>query len=612
MPMPEIFVLYVDDEPALLEIAPPFLERSGLLSVTTIDSAKKALELLKTRSFDAIVSDYQMPVMDGIEFLKKIRQQYADLPFILFTGKGREEVVVDAFNNGADAYLQKGGNPVAQFVELEQKIKINVGHWRSRQALCESEKKYRQLVENAQECIFIIQDEKIAFYNPKFIEVLANGGYTCEEYISQPYYSFVHPDDQPLLRDRYHRRITNGEKFPRYSFRVISKTGAIFWWEVDAIKIFWNGQPATLNFLRDITLEYQLREQVKESENRYQELVESLPKTVIELDKRFNVTFMNRAGREKWGFASEPVGRPVFDLVHSDDQERICRMYKQALCDNLPPGHVTTALRCDGSTFPLMVYVTQILRNNSVGGFRLVCIDISEEKKLHDRLVQVNNKLNLMCKINGHDLNNKLTALLGYLTLAKEHTENPQALAYLQKIDGVADFLRNQVRFTKTYQEIGVAEPEWQPLKEVIGRSREAHNLENIDIRVDVQDIEIYADLLLEKVFYNLFHNSLCHGKHVTVISITCKKSGKSLVVCYEDNGIGIAHEDKSRIFTCGFGKNHGLGLFLIQEILAITGISITETGEPGKGARFELSVPHGSYRFKHKEPRQARVKVTS
>ncbi|MEN6397073.1 MAG: PAS domain-containing sensor histidine kinase [Methanoregula sp.] len=309
------------------------------------------------------------------------------------------------------------------------------------------------------------------------------------------------------------------------------------------------------------------------------------------------MTFMNRAGREKWGFELEPLGRPVFDLLHIDDRNRIREMYQGALNANLPPAHETTALMCNGSTFPLVTFVTAIHRNNRIDGFRLVCIDISYEKKLHDRLVQANSKLNLMCKITLHDLNNKLTALKGYLALTKEHSDNPQAITYLQKIDDIADFLQGQVRFTKTYQEIGLTDPEWQSLKEVIKRALMAHPLENVNVRIDVQDIEVYADLLLEKVFYNLFHNSQCHGERVTAISITCKKSGQTFVICYEDNGIGIMQEDKSRIFSCGFGKNTGLGLFMIREILAITGISITETGEAGKGARFEISVPPGAYR---------------
>jgi len=116
-----ISVLYVDDEPELLDLGKVFLERSGLFSVTTAESVPQALSVLHANPIDAIVSDFQMPGTDGISFLRKIRTS-SDIPFILFTGRGREEVVIDAINNGVDFYLQKGGSSVAQFAELGHKI----------------------------------------------------------------------------------------------------------------------------------------------------------------------------------------------------------------------------------------------------------------------------------------------------------------------------------------------------------------------------------------------------------------------------------------------------------------------------------------------------------
>ena len=107
-----ISLLYIDDEPDLLDLCKLFLEREGEFSVATVTSAKSALQALSEGTFDAIISDYQMPEMDGIEFLKQVRRDFKDIPFILFTGKGREEVVIEAINNGADFYLQKGGTPV--------------------------------------------------------------------------------------------------------------------------------------------------------------------------------------------------------------------------------------------------------------------------------------------------------------------------------------------------------------------------------------------------------------------------------------------------------------------------------------------------------------------
>ena len=122
-PALRIAVLYVDDEPALLELTTHFLGRSGEFAIDTALSAKLALEKLRVHGYDVIVADYLMPEMDGIEFLKGLRAAGCTIPFIIFTGKGREDVAIEAFNSGAQFYLQKGGYPRAQFAELADMIR---------------------------------------------------------------------------------------------------------------------------------------------------------------------------------------------------------------------------------------------------------------------------------------------------------------------------------------------------------------------------------------------------------------------------------------------------------------------------------------------------------
>ena len=245
-----IRILYVDDEPGLLEIGKMFLEMSGDFSVNPIDSASAALELLKKEQFDAIISDYQMPGMDGIQFLIEVRKCFGQIPFILFTGRGREEIVLKAIDSGADLYLQKGGETGAQYAELAQKTRIVVERHAAVAALKKSEEKYRNLIENADEAIVVAQDGMLRLVNKRVIELI---GYTEQELLSMSFTDAIHTDDRAMVAERYQKRM-KGEELPtRYSFRISPKDGSVRWVEISAVVIEWEGRPATLNFLTDIT-----------------------------------------------------------------------------------------------------------------------------------------------------------------------------------------------------------------------------------------------------------------------------------------------------------------------------------------------------------------------
>ncbi|AKB78033.1 Response regulator receiver [Methanosarcina horonobensis HB-1 = JCM 15518] len=115
-------VLLVDDDPVFLELSKTFLEVFHDINSDTVESAGQALEKLDELSYDVVVSDYDMPYMDGISFLRTIRDKRIDIPFILFTGLGKEEVMSRAIENGVDSFVQKRGDPKAQYSELSQQI----------------------------------------------------------------------------------------------------------------------------------------------------------------------------------------------------------------------------------------------------------------------------------------------------------------------------------------------------------------------------------------------------------------------------------------------------------------------------------------------------------
>jgi len=133
-------VLYIDDEPTLLTLTRIYLKEEADLDVEVADSAEKGLIRLRSECFDAVISDYDMPDMDGIELLKCVRAENPSIPFIIFTGKGREEIVIEALNYGADFYLQKGGEPKPLFIELANAVKHLVRRNQAENSAIQNEK----------------------------------------------------------------------------------------------------------------------------------------------------------------------------------------------------------------------------------------------------------------------------------------------------------------------------------------------------------------------------------------------------------------------------------------------------------------------------------------
>jgi PAS domain S-box-containing protein len=224
-------------------------------------------------------------------------------------------------------------------------------------------------------------------------------------------------------------------------------------------------------------------------------------------------------------------------------------------------------------------------------------VDITDNKLSQEALTQANKKLNLLNNVTRHDILNQLTALLGYLELSRQDTTDPHLLTYLTKEEQAAHAIRNQILFTRDYQNIGVHSPQWQNIAEIVSLALASIDLHQVLVNVDMPALEIYADPLLEKVFYNLIENSIRHGERVTGITIRSDESADCLDIIMEDNGMGVPDKEKERIFRREYFKNTGFGLFLSREILAITNLTIKETGKYGHGARFIINVPREAYR---------------
>lgn len=220
-------------------------------------------------------------------------------------------------------------------------------------------------------------------------------------------------------------------------------------------------------------------------------------------------------------------------------------------------------------------------------------IDISERKRIEDALRQANRQLNLLTSITRHDIINKTTAILNSLDIIQSDYPDPDLTHLIEIVSSATEDIKTHIEFTRTYQDLGSHEPQWFRLDMLMPSSLQP----TIRLLSELRDYEIYADPMINLVFQNLLDNSVRHGQRVTCIRVTASQEGDSLCIRWEDDGVGISMDQKERIFERGFGKNTGLGLFLVREILEISGITIREAGVFGSGAMFEMVVPQGKFR---------------
>ncbi len=217
-----------------------------------------------------------------------------------------------------------------------------------------------------------------------------------------------------------------------------------------------------------------------------------------------------------------------------------------------------------------------------------------------EALYQVNKKLNLLTSITRHDINNQLIVLMAFLSLLEKKNPDTAYSEYFRKIENAATRISVMIQFTKEYESIGATAPVWQDCCILVDKAAKQSQLGKIIVNNNLPTgSEVFADPLIAKVFYNLIDNAVRYGGNITIIRFFVQKSGDDHLIVCDDDGEGILINEKEKIFERGFGKNTGLGLALSREILDITGIDISETGEPGKGARFEIKVPDGKWRFR-------------
>jgi signal transduction histidine kinase len=270
--------------------------------------------------------------------------------------------------------------------------------------------------------------------------------------------------------------------------------------------------------------------------------------------------------------------------------------------------HILVTYLVQGSISPDSVFRAIMLCIIAyIGGSLVSCVTLFREEEIRQKIElektqaayqMANKKLNILSSITRHDILNQLTVLLGYLEISQETCTDPALLEFMKKEQEAAYTIRREIEFTKDYQDIGVRAPVWHNLIALFQKMQSTFHSETVILQSALAQIEIYADPLFPRICENLIDNSIRHGEHVTSILFSSEQTGNQLTLIYQDDGVGVPDQEKENIFSRGFGKHTGMGLFLSQEILAITELSMRETGVTGKGVRFEIIIPEGSFRI--------------
>jgi len=352
--------------------------------------------------------------------------------------------------------------------------------------------------------------------------------------------------------------------------------------------------------LKDTSEQLLLTQQaLKENEEKFISIFQETPDPILIVNGSYQITEVNRWFESVFKRTRDAViGEFIDDLGINLTGDGI-----RTMMDNQGPDmhthHTEMTIRNGfGNPFTADVSISGIRIQNEPC-LMIQIHDIDEIRKAHNAVSQVNQKLQILASVTRHDILNRVMVISAYSEFMKEDVTDAETKKRVSAIIKSSDEIRNLINFTREYQELGSTEPAWQSLDQIISAPLFRNMMAGISLESSLTGLEIYADRMLEKVLYNLIENSVRHGVNLSTISLSYHlETNGELMIYYEDDGGGIISEEKAKVFKKGFGKNTGMGLFLIREILSITGMSISETGEPGKGVRFEIRVPAGMYRI--------------
>lgn len=398
-------LLYVDDEPTLLEIGTIFLERTGEFSVTTATGVEEALRSLESTSCDLVISDYQMPERDGIELLQEIRSRYPDLPFILFTGRGREEVAIRAFDLGADFYLQKGGDPLAQFAELIQKVRQAIRRRRAEDALKRREQQLNAMATNIPGVVYRLSvnpDGTISFNyiseRSRQILGLENEPTTFFDQLTE---QIVQGDQERFISSVRHAISTR--TIWEFEGQYIKPSGKKIWISAVSNPLVEMGRLVFDGVIFNNTERKRAEEARRLSEEYYRALFQYTEAATVIIEEDGIISRANEAFADLWGEPSHAIEGTLrwTEFIALDDLELVKDLHhhhhRRVSPDKIPAKYGFRFVTSQGSIRNVLIHFGSI---PGTGKSVVSLLDITEQKLAQEALILDEKRLEALVRLN--------------------------------------------------------------------------------------------------------------------------------------------------------------------------------------------------------------------
>lgn len=555
--MEKVLILIVEDEPIIGKDIQTLLQSLGYEVSEVISTGEEAIVKAVELQPDLILMDIALPgKIDGIAAVKKIKEEI-DVPIIYLTAHTEENTFDRARETEPYGYLVKPVGKSDFFTAIETALHRH----QMELSLQESKNRYRMLIANANEAILVAQNGIIKFANPKAIELF---GYTPEEYASRPFVEFIHPDDREMVIQRHLRRL-KGEDFEKvYTFRMIDKEGNSRWLEINATLIDWNGEPATLNFLSDITKRKWAEEELKRSEQEKAAILDSMTDLVAYQDNDMRIVWANRSAAESVDLRQEDlVGRYCYELWHH--RKEPCVECPIAVARKTGEKHESEITSPDGRVWRIRGNPI-FTEEGSVEGVVEVTQNITEQKKTEELIQASLREKEILLKEIHHRVNNNFQIITSLLNMQESRIKDDELL----KIFRIS---RDRIRamsliHERLYQSADLTRIDFAEYIRIIAKGLYQTYLcdpGRIDLQIEAREIKLGIDQAIPcgLIINELVSNAIKHAFPQELnrrgrISIHLKEKTDNLVeLQVDDNGIGIP-DDKDII------NGNSLGLKLV------------------------------------------------